>query len=355
MQLNIIGGVGEHGRNCFLVKDKDINFLVDCGKFADDANDPYPHLTKQQVKKIDLVFLTHSHNDHVGALPWLYENGFKGKIIASKETLEQLPFEIEEYLVLEEICPNGKGKINDLEISWGRSGHCVGSVWYKFTKENKTILFSGDYIEDTQVYNCDPIRNMSAEVAIIDCAYGQDSNTYQKHCEVFVSRVKEILKENRAIVLPVPKYGRGLELLKLLNDNIKDVHGYYGDQHFVEEIRKHSNGDYWCTRLELKKEVKVYQGQKQGIIFVSDPQLRNELSQKIVEEVLNNNGVAIMSGTLEKGSYSESLYKEKRMEILRYPVHQSYLDYQKLIDNNNFKITIPYHCADLHYRKVIDF
>ena len=78
------------------------------------------------------------------------------------------------------------------------------------------------------------------------------------------------------------------------------------------------------------------------------------MSQKVVEEVLNNNGVAIMSGTLEKGSYSESLYKEKRMEILRYPVHQSYLDYQKLIDNN-IKITIPYHCADLHYRKVIDF
>ena len=62
-----------------------------------------------------------------------------------------------------------------------------------------------------------------------------------------------------------------------------------------------------------------------------------------------------MSGTLEKGSYSEALCEEKRMQIIRYPVHQSYLDYQRLIDNNNFKITIPYHCADLHYRKVIDF
>lgn len=355
MQLNIIGGVGEHGRNCFLVKDRDISFLVDCGKNADDVNDSYPHLTKQQIKKIDLVFLTHSHNDHVGALPWLYENGFKGKVIASKETIEQLPFEIREHLVLEEICPYGKGVLNDLEIVWGKSGHCVGSVWYKFTKKDKCILFSGDYIEDTQVYNCDPIRNISGEVAVIDCAYGQNSLIYQQYCDLFVNRVKEILNDDGAVVLPVPKYGRGLELLKLFNDNIKDIHDYYGDQHFINEVNKHSNGDYWCARLELRKEVKVYQGQEKGIIFVSDPQLRNESSQKIVNEVLGSNGVAIMSGTLEKGSYSEALCEEKRMQIIRYPVHQSYLDYQRLIDNNNFKITIPYHCADLHYRKVIDF
>ena len=200
MQLNIIGGVGEHGRNCFLVKDRDISFLVDCGKNADDVNDSYPHLTKQQIKTIDLVFLTHSHNDHVGALPWLYENGFKGKVIASKETIEQLPFEIREQLVLEEICPNGKGVLNDLEIVWGKSGHCVGSVWYKFTKKDKCILFSGDYIEDTQVYKCDPIRNISGEVAVIDCAYGQNSLTYQQYCDLFVDRVKEILNDDGAEV-----------------------------------------------------------------------------------------------------------------------------------------------------------
>lgn len=353
MQLNIIGGVGEHGRNCFLVKDNDLNFLVDCGVYADNVNDPYPHLSKKQIKEIDLIFLSHSHNDHVGALVWLYENGFKGKVVASKETLEQLPFKYNEYLVLQEICPNGEGEFFDLKINWGRSGHCVGSIWYKFTKKGKTLLFSGDYIENTLVYKCDPIRNQSSEVAVIDCAYGQTNISYDKYCYDFVDRVKSIISKERMVVLPVPKYGRGIELIQLFNNYIDNVE-YYCDQHFLDEVNKHSNGDFWCRKLELRKDIQLYSGQKQGIVFISDPQLRKEQSQKIVSEIIDNNGVAIMSGTFEKGSYSEKLHKENKMEMLRYPVHQSYLEYQQLVDKNNFKITIPYHCPDLHFRKVVE-
>ncbi len=35
MKLMIAGGVGEHGRNCFLVQGETIRFLTDCGKMAD--------------------------------------------------------------------------------------------------------------------------------------------------------------------------------------------------------------------------------------------------------------------------------------------------------------------------------
>ena len=49
MKLIIAGGVGEHGRNCFLVQGEAIRFLVDCGKMADTPEDPYPRLTQEQI------------------------------------------------------------------------------------------------------------------------------------------------------------------------------------------------------------------------------------------------------------------------------------------------------------------
>lgn len=128
MKLVIAGGVGEHGRSCFWVQGSAFSFLVDCGKMADTPEDPYPRLTREQIGRLDAVFLTHSHADHTGALPWLVENGFRGPVIAAGATLRQLPFAVEKPLLLEELCPAGAGQLRNFFVQWGRSGHCAGSV-----------------------------------------------------------------------------------------------------------------------------------------------------------------------------------------------------------------------------------
>ena len=185
MELFIAGGVGEHGRNCFLVQGEARCFLVDCGKMADTPEDPYPRLTREQIGGLDAVFLTHSHADHTGALPWLYENGFRGTVIAATKTLSQLPFAVQKCHALEKLCPNGTGQLQSLSIQWGRSGHCVGSVWYRFAENGKSVFFSGDYTEDTQVYACDPIREQRVDLAMLDCAYGLDETPYYLFLGVF--------------------------------------------------------------------------------------------------------------------------------------------------------------------------
>lgn len=146
MKLVIAGGVGEHGRNCFYVQGDARRFLVDCGKMADTPDDPYPHLSRAQIQDADTVFLTHSHADHSGALPWLYANGFCGRVIAAAETLRQLPFVVQNGCALETLCPDGAGQVQSLSVQWGRSGHCAGSVWYHFAEGGKSIFFSGAQI-----------------------------------------------------------------------------------------------------------------------------------------------------------------------------------------------------------------
>lgn len=342
MELYIAGGVGEHGRNCFLVRGETVAFLVDCGKMADMPEDPFPRLTPRQIRQLDTVFLTHSHADHTGALPWLYENGFRGTVVATWQTLVQLPFVVPNGLRLEELCPGGSGKYAGMEIAWGRSGHCLGSVWYRFETEGKTVFFSGDYTECTQVYACDPIRDQRADMAVLDCAYGMDETSYNAACERLVRQTKGLLSGERLLLFPVPKYGRGLELLNLFSNQLLNT-AYYADALFLENLAEQRAGGFWYCRENAEAAVQPYTGQTSGIVFVSDPQLRGAAAQKTAEQVLTLGGKAVMTGTVEKGSYSERLLERGDMVLLRYPVHLNAFQYRHLLEENNFSKAIPYH------------
>lgn len=266
MKLFIAGGVGEHGRSCFMVQSDTMSFLVDCGKMADTPEDPYPRLTTGMIKTIDAVFLTHSHADHTGSLPWLFENGFDGTVIAADGTLRQLPFDVKNSAALNEICPTGSGHFRNLSIGWGRSGHCAGSVWYLFSENQKTIFLSGDYTEDTLVYAFDPIMGMTADLAVLDCVYGYDKTTYNEACDKLVRETGKLL----------------------------ELHGT------------------------------VRSGQTNGIIFISDPQLHTVEAKSTAEQLLACGGKAVMTGTLERGSFSDALFCQGKMALLRYPVHLNY-------------------------------
>lgn len=347
MELYIAGGVGEHGRSCFYVQGESICFLVDCGKMADTPENPYPRLNTDRIQRLDAVFLTHSHADHTGALPWLYENGFSGAVIAADETLRQLPFETVKSITLEELCPDGRGYFQNLAIRWGRSGHCTGSVWYRFSENDKsTILFSGDYTEDTLVYACDPIRDQFADIAILDCAYGMDETSYSVACGRLIGETERLLSAHGLLLFPVPKYGRGPELLQLFSRRMPGI-SYYGDTRFLENLSNQKSGGFWYRSVEIAASVQQYCGQTTGIVFASDPQLHSDMARKTAEQVLTLGGMAVMTGTVEKDSFSERLLRQGRMELLRYPVHLNFIQYQQLALKNHFSRTIAYHSADL--------
>lgn len=345
MELFIAGGVGEHGRSCFYVQGETVRFLVDCGKMADTPEDPYPRLTQEQIQHLDAVFLTHSHADHTGALPWLWENGFSGSVIAAEETLRQLPFVVPESLALSALCPAGAGRFRQLTIQWGRSGHCVGSVWYRFTENGKSLFFSGDYTEDTQIYACDPIREQSADLAVLDCAYGFEETPYDDACNRLVRETERLLDAHALLLFPVPKYGRGLEILKLLSDRLRGI-SYYADDLFRQNLAAQCAGGFWYRPVKINAAVQPYEGQTRGIVFVSDPQLRSVTARTAAARILSLGGMAVMTGTLEKGSYSEKLFQSGQMALLRYPVHLHHAQFCRLESQNRFTTAIPYHTGD---------
>ena len=162
------------------------------------------------------------------------------------------------------------------------------------------------------------------------------------------------MSTHKLLLFPVPKYGRGLEILKLFSDRLSSV-PYYADALFLQNLAEQDAGGFWYRQVKIKASVCPYDGQTQGIVFVSDPQLRSDAAQNAAEQVLALGGMAVMTGTLEKGSYSEYLFRQGKMVLLRYPVHLNHAQFEQLKGKNNFQQAIPYHSEKFSAKREILF
>ena len=349
MKLTVGGGCGEHGRNCFLVESEHVDFIVDCG-IMPGVEDPYPRLSDAQIKTAKWLFITHSHIDHTGAYTWLCERGFSGCVIMTRETAGQLAFSPKRLYLIDDMAPamSSLPLKDKLSVTWGKSGQCAGSVWYDFCVEDKRILFSGDYVEDTLVYRCDPIRNFFDDIAVLDSAYGDAEQTPADYRDALVELVKSFLRQKRTILFPVPRYGRGLELLLLLHKYFPNV-PYMLDAHLEGEISRLQKIEDWIkpeAMIELQRIPYINNDAAQrdnGFVFLSDPQLKSAEGQKFAGKITDMDGKIIITGNADMGSHSEKLLMCDRALPSRYAVHMSNADRIALEKQNHFANVVPYH------------
>lgn len=71
---------------------REVSFLVDCGLFQEKEHN---HLNCEKLpydpENLSFLVATHVHTDHVGRLPKIYSNGFRGNLYCSYETYQLLP------------------------------------------------------------------------------------------------------------------------------------------------------------------------------------------------------------------------------------------------------------------------
>ena len=347
MRLYIAGGCGEHGRNCFLIEGETYSILVDCG-IGRNVSFDYPLLSKEQIKKIQYCFLTHSHKDHTGALEWLTNQGFCGKIYMTEETKNHFSskFVGDDFLysLLEQHQLD-----SDLKVYWGRNGHCLGSVWYLIEFEKTRLFFSGDYSENSNIYACDFVRNIAADLAVIDCAYGDSIISAEEEREKLKNRIFTNIEMKKTTLLPVPAWGRGIELLSMVLEQERGIPVYYDDG-IKKQLSYLQNTSKWILEKELIKrtischELKKWK-EEPAILFLSDPQLEKKTSQFLAKSIITAGGEIILTGHIYHHTFAKKLIDQNQAEILLYPIHMNREQAEEFCKKNDFKKIVLNHCA----------
>lgn len=333
MHIHIAGGIGEHGRNSLYIQGDTLSFLVDCGLMTGDA-DPNPRLSQEQIRSARYLLLTHSHQDHSGAYPWLKENGFAGTVIASAATLEQLRFPVDHAVTIQ---PGQELKLpQDLSIRCGRSGHAIGSLWFEVDLEDKRLLFSGDYTEDTLLYACDKLRGRWANLAFLDSARDSSLGSAEVLQARLLKLVSDTVLSGRPVILPVPRHGRGLELMQLLSGR--------GHIRLDEASQKEKDSiprypEWFKTQL---KESFSLGG---SIYFIADTQLKQPGNRVLCERLLHEDAQIIFTGHVQEGSFAMRLLKMGQATVIPYPTHASDRTVDLLGGVNDFEQVVRTHTA----------
>lgn len=250
MKLTFYGGAGTvTGANYMLESGQD-KILVDCGlhqggNFAERKNfEPFPY----EPKEIRAVFITHSHIDHIGLLPKLWKDGFRGRVYSTppsrdfselllvdsesllkkeaeregREPLYTLS-EIKEVMKIWEGIPYHKTvRVGGIEVTLFNAGHILGSAIVRIEAEGKTILFSGDLgnypapiIRDTETLK-------SADYAVLESTYGDRVHENEdKRQELLEDVIEDTVRTGGVLMIPAFAMERTQDLLLHLNNLVE--------------------------------------------------------------------------------------------------------------------------------------
>jgi metallo-beta-lactamase family protein len=171
--IHFCGGAGAVTGSNFLLESEETHFLVDCGlaqgrHTAEEENwEPFAY----DPSKIQFLFVTHAHIDHIGRIPKLVRDGFRGRIIsteATKALARPLLMDCRELLA-HDARKHGREELyqeaditkamdlwegipyhqkievpGNFTVEFIDSGHILGSGMVCVHRNGKTLIFTGD-------------------------------------------------------------------------------------------------------------------------------------------------------------------------------------------------------------------
>jgi ribonuclease J len=151
-----LGGLGEVGMNCLALELDDTIIVIDCGvTFPDDEpgvdiiHPDFAYLLAQRAK-VRAIVLTHGHEDHIGALPYLLNDlrvpvyGPDYALALARERLAEFTWEVEPELIPFHV--RTPLQLGAFSVEAYRVTHSIpDSTGLVFRSRVGTIVHSGDF------------------------------------------------------------------------------------------------------------------------------------------------------------------------------------------------------------------
>lgn len=162
-----IGGLHEVGKNCTLVEYGNDMIMIDCGlTFPDEemlgVDIVIPDFTyvEENKNKLRGIFVTHGHEDHVGAIPYFLKN-VDTNVYCSKLTKGLLENKFKEHGLnpnkIKMVNVNNTVKAGSLSTEFIRVSHSIPDACAIAVKSPiGTVIFTGDFKMDFTPIDNDP-------------------------------------------------------------------------------------------------------------------------------------------------------------------------------------------------------
>ncbi len=230
-------GVGNYTEGvAILLSIGNYRILLDCGLEEIDS------LCPNNRPPADWVFCSHAHEDHARGLLSLHQRFPDLPIYTSDVTAKLLPLNWLDQkntasLSFAQVLPwrsptnSQESPIklqSDLTVELYPSGHLPGaaSFLFQYYYNNRVykIFYTGDFclsnLQLVEGLSLDSLRGLNPDVLIIEGSYGTARHPHRRQQEKhLMERIKSALTENVNVILPVPTFGLGQELLKLLRSH----------------------------------------------------------------------------------------------------------------------------------------
>ena len=287
--LGFYGGVGSVTGANFMLDTGKTAILVDCGLVQGDKS--AQELNRKDFvykpSEVDVLLVTHAHADHIGRIPKLVRDGFRGKIYSTEPThdLAQIMFDdalhimemearrdevpvlyqqqdIELALSLwKTVYYHEEIKLEDDVIAeFKNAGHILGSAMVHLTRNGKRIVFTGDVGNIPQPLMDEPEVPKEYDYMVMESVYGDRVHEgVEERSALLQHHIEETIRKQGTLIIPAFSLERTQGILFEINNLIESG--------TVEEIKT-----YLDSPLAIRV-TDVYQG--------SSNYLKPEVQQQI--------------------------------------------------------------------------
>ncbi len=308
LKITFLGGA-QIGTMGILISTPQSTILIDYGMSVANYQIPY---WNESLEYLDAILVTHAHLDHIGAIPYLYAQGYKGCVFGSGMTKNFANFLLVDnlelmkkntsdaireadhrfkylsrsayvYQMLDRYVTIKAGEeyqfTPDIVIKPIPAYHIQGSFAYLVECGNKRILFSGDMnLDSTALFVETPQLPNDADLSIIDGTYyGQPAFDPRKRDQLLFKAVKE----DDRVIIPAFSVGRAQEVMIKLE------------------------------KAGLTKERKISSlGMATKVARISGLKTKGHLSDHLVQPF--DDEVVITGGGMLSGGYARELVEESK-------------------------------------------
>jgi metallo-beta-lactamase family protein len=265
IRVEFLGGVRTVTGSATLLERGSFKWLVDCGMFqgGKELEERNWNVQPYHAKDLYFILLTHAHIDHSGLIPKLVREGFQGKVICTKATLDLCEVMLQDSGHIQEMeaeWQNRKSKrsgsketaplytseeakrslryfqpvgydeilslTDGVKVRFQDAGHILGSaiieLWVGEEGQEKKLVFSGDLGGPDQPIVRDPSWVEKGDVLWLESTYGNRFHkSREETIEELLKIIQDAIRDQAKVVIPAFAVERTQDIIYTIGQLIR--------------------------------------------------------------------------------------------------------------------------------------